>query len=197
MARQEGLAFAAAKATRFEYAKGIFSRAAFRFPLSLFHNGKIMNGAPGGTRTPGLLLRRQLLYPAELMDRNGNPLRCSVLHAYRTFNIIADRKRFVTIFFRNFEKIFTAHKNGRWRRAKGKMAGTAGLAFAAANATAVTTCRWHIVKSRLSSQPRKNGWDGWTRTSEWRSQSPLPYHLATPQCGFGKHNALLSQRVMQ
>ena len=27
-----------------------------------------------------------------------------------------------------------------------------------------------------------NGWDGWIRTSEWRSQSPLPYRLATPQC---------------
>ena len=25
------------------------------------------NGTPGGTRTPGLLLRRQLLYPAELL----------------------------------------------------------------------------------------------------------------------------------
>ena len=27
------------------------------------------NGTPGGTRTPGLLLRRQLLYPAELLAR--------------------------------------------------------------------------------------------------------------------------------
>ena len=26
-----------------------------------------MNGAPEGTRTPDLLLRRQLLYPAELL----------------------------------------------------------------------------------------------------------------------------------
>ena len=25
------------------------------------------------------------------------------------------------------------------------------------------------------------GWDGWIRTSELRSQSPLPYPLATPQ----------------
>ena len=25
------------------------------------------------------------------------------------------------------------------------------------------------------------GWDGWTRTSECGSQSPVPYHLATPQ----------------
>ena len=32
-------------------------------------------GAPGGTRTPGLLLRRQLLYPAELLAHvnSGNP----------------------------------------------------------------------------------------------------------------------------
>ncbi len=25
-------------------------------------------------------------------------------------------------------------------------------------------------------------WGGWIRTNEWRIQSPLPYHLATPQC---------------
>ncbi len=33
------------------------------------------------------------------------------------------------------------------------------------------------------------GWDGWTRTSECGSQSPVPYHLATPQyerCGTGR-----------
>ena len=27
------------------------------------------------------------------------------------------------------------------------------------------------------------GWGGRIRTSEWRYQKPLPYHLATPQCG--------------
>ena len=27
----------------------------------------------------------------------------------------------------------------------------------------------------------KRGWDGWTRTSECGSQSPVPYRLATPQ----------------
>ena len=32
------------------------------------------NGAPGGTRTRGLLLRRQLLYPAELQARTSNRL---------------------------------------------------------------------------------------------------------------------------
>jgi hypothetical protein len=25
------------------------------------------------------------------------------------------------------------------------------------------------------------GWGGRIRTSEWRNQNPLPYHLATPQ----------------
>ena len=32
-------------------------------------------GAPKGTRTPGLLLRRQLLYPAELLAHMGHGLR--------------------------------------------------------------------------------------------------------------------------
>src|SRR5688572_3728754 len=27
----------------------------------------------------------------------------------------------------------------------------------------------------------RNGWGGRIRTSEWRLQRPLPYHLATPQ----------------
>ena len=33
-------------------------------------------GTPGGIRTPGLLLRRQLLYPAELLAHinSGNPM---------------------------------------------------------------------------------------------------------------------------
>src|SRR5208282_1337923 len=30
-------------------------------------------------------------------------------------------------------------------------------------------------------QPQKFGWGGRIRTSEWRDQNPLPYHLATPQ----------------
>src|ERR1700761_5444378 len=29
------------------------------------------------------------------------------------------------------------------------------------------------------------GWGGRIRTSEWRNQNPLPYHLATPQSGIG------------
>ena len=34
-------------------------------------------------------------------------------------------------------------------------------------------------------------WGGWIRTNEWRSQSPLPYRLATP------HRALASQMARQ
>ena len=34
--------------------------------------------------------------------------------------------------------------------------------------------------SRLA---ERHGWGGRVRTSEWRNQNPLPYHLATPQCG--------------
>src|ERR1700734_620170 len=29
-------------------------------------------------------------------------------------------------------------------------------------------------------QENPSGWDGWIRTTEWRDQNPLPYHLATP-----------------
>ena len=46
--------------------------------LSYTHHIKFAadgNGTPGGIRTPGLLLRRQLLYPAELLAHvnSGNP----------------------------------------------------------------------------------------------------------------------------
>jgi hypothetical protein len=30
-------------------------------------------------------------------------------------------------------------------------------------------------------RPDRSGWGGRVRTSEWRDQNPLPYHLATPQ----------------
>ena len=40
-------------------------RVAFHFRVHL--NGVLKNGTPEGTRTPDLLLRRQLLYPAELL----------------------------------------------------------------------------------------------------------------------------------
>ena len=37
------------------------------YQLSYTHHLEPCLGTPGGTRTPGLLLRRQLLYPAELL----------------------------------------------------------------------------------------------------------------------------------
>ena len=47
----------------------------------------VINGTPGGTRTPDLLLRRQLLYPAELLARidgagDGNRTRVSSLEGW-------------------------------------------------------------------------------------------------------------------
>ena len=33
----------------------------------MIHEQPLRDGTPGGTRTPDLLLRRQLLYPAELL----------------------------------------------------------------------------------------------------------------------------------
>ena len=46
-----------------------------------------VNGTPGGTRTPDLLLRRQLLYPAELLAHfygagDGNRTRVSSLEGW-------------------------------------------------------------------------------------------------------------------
>ena len=43
--------------------------------LSYIHH--ILNGAPEGIRTPDLLLRRQLLYPAELLAQMSAPCRKS------------------------------------------------------------------------------------------------------------------------
>ena len=40
------------------------------------------NGAPGGTRTPDLLVRSQTLYPAELRARR---VHCSLQTVYSTF----------------------------------------------------------------------------------------------------------------
>ena len=47
----------------------------------------LINGTPGGTRTPDLLLRRQLLYPAELLAHvngagDGNRTRVSSLEGW-------------------------------------------------------------------------------------------------------------------
>src|SRR3984957_4330839 len=65
------------------------------------------------------------------------------------------------------------------------------------------TCKWRVisvasgapsfpVNSAIDNEPNsfvcdidlaQNGWGGRIRTSEWRDQNPLPYHLATPQLG--------------
>ena len=37
------------------------------------------------------------------------------------------------------------------------------------------------VHPRCSRRLSTSGWDGWTRTNGCGSQSPVPYHLATPQ----------------
>ena len=43
------------------------------YQLSYTHHLEPCLGTPGGTRTPGLLLRRQLLYPAELLAHIQEP----------------------------------------------------------------------------------------------------------------------------
>ena len=50
----------------------------------------ICSGEPGGIRTPGLLLRRQLLYPAELQIQ--------IAETFRPKYIIAYKKGFVKAF---------------------------------------------------------------------------------------------------
>ena len=52
-------------------------------------------GVPWGTRTLDLLLRRQLLYPAELKVHNGQ-------HPFTTFVIIAKKSAFVKVFSKSF-----------------------------------------------------------------------------------------------
>ena len=85
------------------------------------------SGAPEGTRTPGPLLRRQLLYPAELrVHKNGasdgnrthatrlEGLNSNIeLHSHMLsfcLNIIAHQTTFVNSFFIFFEKIFKCSK---------------------------------------------------------------------------------------
>ena len=41
------------------------------------------------------------------------------------------------------------------------------------------------------------GWGGWIRTNEWRSQSPLPYHLATPQYWQGQSDLNTQHAVLE
>ena len=50
-----------------------FAQRCFPNPLTM---PAIQLGTPGGIRTPGLLLRRQLLYPAELLAHinSGDPI---------------------------------------------------------------------------------------------------------------------------
>ncbi len=44
-----------------------------------------------------------------------------------------------------------------------------------------TTLRLKGGCSTTELMAHENGWGGWIRTNECRSQSPVPYHLATPQ----------------
>ena len=57
------------------------------YQLSYTHHLEPCLGTPGGTRTPGLLLRRQLLYPAELLAQmdgagDGNRTRIPSLEGW-------------------------------------------------------------------------------------------------------------------
>ena len=102
-------------------------------------------GAPGGTRTPGLLLRRQLLYPAELLAHvnSGNPAHqkvervmgieptCSawkadILPLNYTRGSLSDAcllyqftERMSTYFFKFFKKVFSQHFQQDIKRAYG------------------------------------------------------------------------------
>ena len=40
---------------------------------------------------------------------------------------------------------------------------------------------WSLATGKYRRRERLVGWDGRVRTSEWRNQNPLPYHLATSQ----------------
>src|SRR5215472_14745845 len=46
----------------------------------------------------------------------------------------------------------------------------------------LTPGKSHIIRQHRTerTETRLVGWGGRTRTSEWRNQNPLPYHLATP-----------------
>src|SRR5439155_12477229 len=41
----------------------------------------------------------------------------------------------------------------------------------------------NFIRAGTCARDRLLGWGARTRTWEWRNQSPLPYHLATPQHG--------------
>ena len=100
--------------------------------MQFAENGAGKDGTPGGTRTPDLLLRRQLLYPAELLAHfygagDGNRTRVSSLEGwcstielhpqsssvFSRSNMVTQLHRFVNIFLAKssfsydfFEKFF-------------------------------------------------------------------------------------------
>ena len=83
LARQEGLVLSMFASVQPSAATLI--RIAFYYSSFQKCGGK--NGTPGGTRTPDLLLRRQLLYPAELLAHisgagDGNRTRVSSLEGW-------------------------------------------------------------------------------------------------------------------
>ena len=70
------------------------------------HKGSPRRGAPGGTRTPDLLVRSQTLYPAELL-------------AHRLFSnsliIILEKKQLVKPFLKVYETLSRKIRRGRAR----------------------------------------------------------------------------------
>ena len=62
-----------------------------------------LSGTPGGTRTPDLLLRRQLLYPAELLAHfdgagDGNRTRVSSLEGWCSTIELHPRIRYLAVY---------------------------------------------------------------------------------------------------
>jgi hypothetical protein len=51
-------------------------------------------------------------------------------------------------------------------------------------------CESQRRSARSLQTPGMHGWGGRIRTSGWRNQNPLPYHLATPQCSARLERAL-------
>ena len=84
------------------------------YQLSYTHHLEPCLGTPGGTRTPGLLLRRQLLYPAELLalisQATGSRTRSSRPDAPASLVILPSQNTFVKHALRSFRprRIFFA-----------------------------------------------------------------------------------------
>ena len=74
--------------------------------ISLFESQKMLcalSGTPGGIRTPDLLLRRQLLYPAELLAHfdgagDGNRTRVSSLEGWCSTIELHPRIRYLAVY---------------------------------------------------------------------------------------------------